>query len=250
MSMVFIATDTINALRERGTEALPHYEAALRAACEAYPPPFGQAWYGEKYRQFASDPSWLASSLIANAEKEGEGSRKLWELVSRTSDPTIAESIRKHAIDESRHALLYVAMCELVFPGALEGDVKSYADGLSPRYSPRQYPSPAEKSSPEVVLDELIQMNIGEIRTRIHQLLMRPVITAYCPLDSQGRLKKILDSLLDDETKHIQYTARLIEDAAVFHGYSDIVLSTARQRLKDFNELTLLEVGEARFVGD
>lgn len=247
--MAFIATDTINALRQRGTEALPHYEAALCAACEACPPPFGQAWYGQKYRTFASNPEWLASSLIANAEKEGEGSRKLWALVARCPDQDIAEAIRQHAIDESRHALLYVAMCELVFPGALEGEVKSYAESLSPRYSPRDFPESTAKASRELVIDELIQMNIGEIRTRIHQLLMRPVITAYCPPDRQDRLQRVLDSLMEDETKHIEYTARLI-DAAASNGYSDLVVATTRQRIKDFSELTLEEVGEARFVGE
>lgn len=247
--MGFVATDTINALRMRGTEALPHYELALETACEESPPPFGQAWYGEKYRAVASDPGWLASSLIANAEKEGEGSRKLWTLVARCPEPDIAEAIRQHAIDESRHALLYVAMCELVFPGALEGEVKEYADSLSPRYSPRDFPQPARKASREIVLDELIQMNIGEIRTRIHQLLMRPVITAYCPPDRQERLQKLLDSLMDDETRHIEYTARLIDSAAL-QGYSDFIVETALQRVKDFNALTLDEVGESRFIGD
>lgn len=247
--MGFIAADTIGALRARGVEALPHYEAALQAACGACPPPFGQAWYGDKYRAFASDRGWLASSLVANAEKEGEGSRKLWALVSRCSDPDIAEAIRQHAIDESRHAMLYIAMCELVFPGALEGEVKLHAESLSPRYSARDFPEPSEASSLESVLDELIQMNIGEIRTRIHQLLMRPVINACCPAERQERLRKVLDSLMEDETRHIEYTARIINTAAS-EGYSDLVTATIRQRMKDFNELTLIEVGEARFVGE
>lgn len=247
--MAFIATDTIKALNERSTEALPQYEAALRAACEAFPPPFGEAWYGDKYRKYASDPNWLASSLIANAEKEGEGSRKLWALAGRTPDPEISEAIRLHAIDESRHALLYVAMCELVFPGALEGELKSHAESLSPRYSSRDFPEPCTKSSYQSVLDELIQMNIGEIRTRIHQLLMRPVITAYCPEKQNERLQKVLESLMEDETRHIEYTARLINTAAS-QGQSEFVSSIFCQRMKDFRELTLVEVGEAKFVGE
>jgi hypothetical protein len=250
MTMEFVFDDTLRALCERGTEALPGYEMALSAACEAFPPPFGQAWYGEKYRRHASEPGWLAASLIANAEKEAEGSRKLWSLVARTSDAGIADAIRIHAIDESRHALVYVAMCELVFPGSLEGDVKVYAESLSPRYSPSDSPTPSdEKSSRYVVLDELIQMNIGEIRTRIHQLLMGPVITAYCEPERRERLLKVLASLLADETKHIEYTARLI-DAAARGGDSDFVRSTAIRRMKDFGELTLVEVGEATFVGE
>ena len=247
--MPYIARHTIQALSESGTEELPHYEAALRSACIASPPPFGQAWYGEKYRIVASDPSWFAASLIANAEKEGEGSRKLWDLVARTPDPEIAEAVRQHAIDESRHALLYLAMCEIVFPDALEGDVKVYADSLSPRYSLHDFPIATQRVPDEYVLDELIQMNIGEIRTRIHQLLMRPVITAYCPADRKDRLIRVLDSLINDETRHIQYTARLIEKAAQTQQ-SDFVKRIMSARLNDFNAITLLEVGEARFVGE
>jgi len=67
--MAFVAEDVIQALRARGTEVLPVYEAALREACTAHPPPFGQAWYGDRYRAVASDPMWLAFSLVANAEK-------------------------------------------------------------------------------------------------------------------------------------------------------------------------------------
>ncbi|VBM56243.1 Uncharacterised protein [Burkholderia pseudomallei] len=247
--MTFVAEDTIQALRGYAPEELLHYEGTLRAACSAVSPAFGQAWYGEKYRAVASDPSWLASSLIANAEKEAEGSRKLWTLTARTPDKETAEAIRRHAIDESRHALLYVAMCELVFPDALDGALKVYAHSLSPRYSSLDFPPGAEKSSQESVLDELIQMNIGEIRTRIHQLLMRPVLIAYCPQHQRDRLIRVLDSLLNDETKHVLYTARLIEKASCT-GYANIVREITLERLREFNNITLAEVGEARFVGE
>ena len=247
--MSFIADDTVGALRAAGTEALPHYEGALRAACGAAPPPFGHAWYGDTYRQLASTPEWLASSLVANAEKEGEGSRKLWSLVARTPDPAIAEAIRVHAVDESRHALLYLGMCDLVFPGAIDSETRAFTDTLSPRYSMRDAPAPAPPARLEVVIDELVQMNLGEIRTRIHQLLMRPVIAAYCPLERQDRLLRVLDSLLGDETRHIRYTARLIDQAARA-GHARLIEEVTRARLREFNEITLAEVGEARFVGE
>jgi hypothetical protein len=247
--MSFIPDDTIQALRARSTRELPHYEAALRAACDAHPPPFGQAWYGNKYREVAADPSWLAASLIANAEKEAEGSRKLWSLVARTPQAHVAEAIRKHAVDEARHALLYVAMCDLVFPGAIDGEVRSYADALSPRYSMRDYPPAAAKVARESVLDELVQMNIGEIRTRIHQLLLRPVLTACCDSARHQRLSQVLDSLLDDETMHIEYTANLIQEAAE-DGFADRVAELFAARVSDFNALTLVEVGESKFLGE
>lgn len=247
--MSFVADDTVAALRAADTEPLPQYEASLRAACEASPPPFGMAWYGETYRSVASDPAWLALSLIANAEKEAEGSRKLWSLVARTADPAVAEAVRVHAVDESRHALLYIAMCDLVFPDAMDPELRAHADGLSPRYSMRDVPPPEPPSSAEQVIDELIQMNIGEIRTRIHQLLMRPVIHAYCAPERRDRLMRVLDSLLADETKHVQYTARLI-DAAAGAGHQELVREVTRQRVHEFNQITMDEVGEARFVGE
>jgi hypothetical protein len=247
--MSFIDDNTIEALRSFGTEELPSYERALRGACNSTPPPFGQAWYGEKYRLLASDPAWLASSLIANAEKEGDGARKLWQLAASTPDPEIGEAVRLHAVDESRHALLYLAMCELVFPGAMDETLKAYADGISPRYSARDELPALPRVTSERVLDDLVQMNIGEIRTRIHQLLLRPVISAFCPEASADRLGRVLDSLLEDETRHIQYTARLIE-AAANRGQDDFVLATMERRLREFNEITMNEVGEARFVGE
>ncbi|MFN9645105.1 MAG: hypothetical protein ACK6BG_08320 [Cyanobacteriota bacterium] len=245
----FIAFDTCKALRDRGTGLLVHYEAALDQAVESSPPPFGQAWYGVKYRSVAADPQWFATSLIANSEKEAEGSRKLWELAGRCSIPEIAEAIRQHAIDESRHALLYLAILDLIFPGALDDDAKQYANSLSPRYSQHDFPPDVDKVSIEVVLDELIQMNIGEIRTRIHQLLLRPVAMAYCPEENQMKLTRILDSLMEDETKHIDYTARLIDRLG--HELSlELVQAIMTQRVAEFNEITLSEVGEQKFLGE
>lgn len=246
--MSFISDNTISALRECGTEELPFYEGSLRAACEAHPPPYGQAWYGDRYRELAMEPEWLAGSLIANAEKEGEGSRKLWDLVARTPDKTIAEAIRQHAIDESRHALLYIAMCNLVFPEAMDDRMRKYSEDISPHYSNSDHPLETKKTTIENVIDELIQMNIGEIRTRIHQLLMGPVIKEYCLEENQDRLKRILNSLIIDETKHIQYTARLINEAS--NKYNDLVISATKVRLAEFNTITLKEVGERQFVGE
>src|SRR5690348_10127120 len=88
---------TIDALRAFGTEPLPGYESALNHACSAEPPPFGMAWYGDRYRDYAIQPGWLAQSLIANAIKEGEGSTKLWALAGRSRQPDVSELIRTHA---------------------------------------------------------------------------------------------------------------------------------------------------------
>lgn len=244
--MSVVADVTLEALREHGTERLEKYAASLQAACSNYPPPYGMAWYGDKYRAAASDPNWLAMSLVANAAKEGEGAQKLWGLVSRTADQNVAHQIRMHAVDESRHARLYIVMLETAFPCAVSQELHQDLLNLSPGYSIRDWPSPSRSAPVSHVLDELIQMNIGEIRTRIHQLLLRPVITAYCPPDRQPKLKRTLDSLLEDETRHIEYTARLIEEG-FSQGYGDFVCHTMAKRLDEFNQITLREVGELTF---
>jgi hypothetical protein len=53
----------------------------------------------------------------------------------------------------------------------------------------------------------------------------------------------MLDWLLIDETRHIAYTARLIERAAQASG-PDHVMDLMRERVKDFNEITEEEVAQ------
>src|SRR4051812_4375539 len=130
--MAVVSNLTIEALKRNSNEPLTNYTAALTAACEKHPPPYGMSWYGDRYREVACDPSWLANSLIANAAKEGEGSRKLWLLAGRTGDAGIAEEIRLHAIDEARHARLYIEMLALAFPEAVDAGLRADLDTLSP----------------------------------------------------------------------------------------------------------------------
>jgi hypothetical protein len=246
--MSVVVSLTLKALEERAAGALRGYARSLRAACVASPPPFGMAWYGTTYRDLAIDPHWLALSLVANAAREGEGARKLWRLAGRTADPEIAEQVRRHAVDESRHARLYIAMLETVFPGAVPERSRRELTDLSPGYRLSDRPPVVRRVPPHRVLDELIQMNLGEIRTRINQLLLGPVVTEHCPFPRRPRLGKLLGSLMDDETRHIAYTARLIEQA-IEAGDGAFVRRTMRRRLDEFNKLTLAEVGESRFTG-
>jgi hypothetical protein len=99
--------------------------------------------------------------------------------------------------------------------------------------SPYAYPA---------TVDELIQMNIAEIRTRIYHLLQRPVLLhSYCKANQRSRVQQMLDWLLLDETRHIAYTARLIERAAQASA-AEQVMELMRERVKDFNEITEEEI--------
>jgi hypothetical protein len=244
----FVAELTIRALAEAGHSGLKYYNTALRSACKSHPPPYGEAWYGESYRNLAVDPMWLVQSLIANAQKEGEGSRKLWALAGRTDNSHIREQIRLHAIDESRHALIYLTLLDQAFPDAVDDETRASLKTLSPQYASTDQPPTERASDFDIILDEIIQMNIGEIRTRIHQLLMRPVINLHCPPDNRARLIRMLDAILMDETRHIAYTAQIIDDHVPTYGPKSITDLFA-SRMAEFNGITLREVGEHTFEG-
>jgi hypothetical protein len=89
-------------------------------------------------------------------------------------------------------------------------------------------------------------MNIAEIRTRIHHLLQRPMLLAHCAPERHRRLGRVLDALLLDETRHIAYTAALIEECAQ-RGQADPVKRLMAERLSDFNVLTTEDLGRTVF---
>jgi hypothetical protein len=246
--MHIVADLTIEALRERCPLVLTQYENALIAACDRFPPPFGSKSYGDVYRRAASEPEWLAMSLLANAEREGDGSARLWNLAGSTPDPDLASELRQHAVDESRHSRWYVAMFDVAFPDALDPELRPYADAFSPGYTLRETPSanPDSPFSHAITLDDLIQMNIAEIRTRIHHLLQRPMLSAHCSSDRRSKLQPLMDKLLYDETSHVHYTAARIEQH-IRSGSAD-AFDLMAERLNDFNIITHEELGEGTFA--
>ena len=239
---------TLDALREHGGMAWPTYGDALVTACRKAPPPFGTKNYGKIYRDAASDPNWMAISLIQNAQGEGEGAEHLWDLAACTPDVRLAAQVKAHAIDESRHAKAYVAMLDLTFPGIVDGEVHAELGALSPGYTERSPLTPHAGSpyASAITLDDLIQMNIAEIRTLVHHLLQRPVLLGYCAPERRVRLARLHDRLRLDEVRHIAYTAALIE-AFARDGEADTVMRLMQERLSDFNAITNEDLGRGAF---
>jgi hypothetical protein len=235
-----LAETTLEAMKNGGVEPLPRYAACLRESFEAAPPPFERAWYGKKFFRLAKDKQWLAVSLVGNAEKEGVGSRSLWRLAGCASDDRIAELVRLHSIDESRHALLYVSLLDMTF--AITPEIKHRLQDLSPRYVKKDRPERTERQPELRTFDELIQMNIGEIRTRVNQTLFRPALLGYAVEDHREQIGRVMDRLLADETAHIAYTARLLEEALATDK-REFVRDTMKKRLAQFNDITHNEVG-------
>ncbi|OHX11504.1 hypothetical protein [Chromobacterium sphagni] len=238
-----VASSTLAALREQQVKVLPHYDAFLRKACQAAPPLFGDEEYADSYRQAAQDPQWLAVSLITNAEREGDGASRLWNLAASTPDPEISEQIRQHAVDESRHARAYISMLGMVFPTAVSRELMAELLTLSPGYGAHRQPqaTPGSAFAHPITADDLIQMNIAEIRTRIHHLLQRPMLTSFCAPQTEEALLRVLDSLLYDETRHIAYTACLIERFAVETDPAELE-ALMLERMRDFDQITRQEL--------
>ena len=244
-----IARATLTALAGHGIAKLPAYRRALVSACNALPPVFGKKRFGERYRRGARDPNWVARSLALAAHGEGEGAEHLWDLAACTPDTGLASQLQRHAIDEARHSRAYITLLDLIFPGCVDDQIRPVLRELSPGYT-KTSPLAATKGSPYAIpatVDELIQMNLAEIRTRTVHLLQRPAFLAYCGAERRARVRRILDSLLLDETRHIAYTAVLIERAARESG-PEQVMDLMRRRVKDFNEITDDEMAGNRFV--
>jgi hypothetical protein len=245
---VNIAELTLKALREQSGAGWPHYRDALTTACRKAPPPFGTKEYGKIYREVARDPGWMAHSLIQNAQGEGEGSAHLWDLAASTPDIRVAAQVKAHAIDESRHAKAYVAMLDLTFPDLVDDEFHAQLTALSPGYTQRSRFA-AHEGSPyasAVTLDDLIQMNIAEIRTLVHHILQRPILLGYCPPGRRHRLGLLHDRLRLDEVRHIGYTAKLIEEFAN-RGEADAVKQLMQERMADFNAITNEDLGRGAF---
>jgi hypothetical protein len=248
-AIVNIAAElTLDALRVNGVSAWPHYRDALITACRKAPPPFGTKSYGKIYRDVARDPSWMAISLIQNAQGEGEGSGHLWDLAACTPDVRVAAQVKAHAIDESRHAKAYVAMLDLTFPAFVDDELHSQLNSLSPGYTQRSPLEPHEGSAyaSAITLDDLIQMNIAEIRTLVHHLLQRPMLLEYCAPERRHRLARLHDRLRLDEVRHIAYTAALIEEFAQ-RSEAGAVKRLMQERMSDFNAITNQDLGRTAF---
>jgi hypothetical protein len=223
----------------------PIYYAALDMALDDEPPPFGTEAYAEIYRAASTDGHWLAVSLITNAEREGDGAKRLWSLASCSSDGREQQSLKRHAVDESRHALAYLRLLDLAFPDAVSPSFRSELNALSPGFSLEAELFAVEGSpyAKEPSIDDFLQMNIAEIRTTIHHLMQRSALALHCPADNVPEVTEILNGLLNDELHHVAYTAALIERRAI-NADSSLVFRLLRKRLHDFNEITRQELGD------
>ena len=232
----------------RTVEACNRYSHAIEAAAEAAPPPFCMNHYEEVYQQYSANPRWLAISLMANAQREGQGATDLWTLAACAELQNEQALVKQHAIDESRHAQMYLTLLDLNFPDLVAQSFREEMNVLSPGFSESQklQPYPESDYAKNPSIDDFVQMNIAEIRTTFHHLMQRQALQHHCPQKNMFKSLKVLDSLLLDELRHVAYTACLIEEKAASLGEGALVKLYTR-RLIDFNRITTEEIGDQVF---
>lgn len=249
------ADDVLEAIREYLDEDLPHYTDSLVSAFAYSDPVFTRKRYGEFFWHCASTvPGWLAQVVMANAQAESEGSTKLlslWQSVHYND--VVEDRILFHAKDESRHSRLFLELVQLAFPNSIDQTLIAHWKTKLPDIRRQSFQKSAQPIPEDQLIDHLVQMNIGEIRTRIHMYLLAPVIHAFTPAENKSRVEKILQGLVLDEVRHIGYTARLMEQWSQT-GDAERVRNLYKERLWDFHlitieqtENTVRQYGQGRF---
>jgi hypothetical protein len=226
-------------------DELPSYRQVLDLAATDCEPIFITAEYGEHFRRYAMDPNWVFYSLFANSKKEADGSRQLWALAARAAGEDCGALIKRHAVDEANHARAYVNLAFLVFPEATETMEAETIYRQLPAYRMSDEPPAEPPIAHERLIDEIAQMNMGEVRTLMNQLLMAPVLELLAPEANADKVARAVAGILEDETAHIRYTSVLLDGWA--RPDPKPVAQTYLQRLRDFNQLTAGEIRLGEF---
>jgi tRNA isopentenyl-2-thiomethyl-A-37 hydroxylase MiaE len=238
--------EMVEAIEDCCDRDFPLYAEALHKAFAESDPVFARERYSQFFWHCASTvPGWLGSVIIANASAEGDGSRKLlrlWESVTYNVD--VEKQILGHARDEARHSHVFVRLADIAFPMLFP---RRYLDEFElslPSIGGGRRKQENRQVSEEVLVDHLVQMNIGEIRTRTHMHLIGPVICGFAPPEHKDEVERRVFGLLRDEVRHIGYTACLIEQWAE-EGDVPLIQSLYARRAADFNEITIRQTEPA-----
>lgn len=245
-----LAEQVVGELQKIKAPRYPLYERILRHAFEVHAPVFSDDRFSLRYEELAMDGEWFANQLVANACLEGYGSEQIWNFSNQLDNDHFAAKVRRHAMDESRHASMFVAALRLTFPGLLEGadpETQRRIDGMQPRFSSHRHPSIAkvpeqERFFEKESINQLIQVHITEIRALVLQYMVRKAFIRHAPACHGDRLLRMSDLLIADEARHIDYSAEIFEHYASCDGQADYFFHCFEDRLRDFNLLTQEEL--------
>jgi len=236
----------LEVVREYVDDDLPHYSHALTGAFAEVEPVFARPRYAEFFWRCATTvQGYAASVVLANGPAEAEGSEKLFALWQGVDyNRRAEEQILEHARDESRHSHLFVRLTERAFPRFLTPSAGERFEERLPDVRRRPLAKSDLTIPEDHLVDHLVQMNIGEIRTRLHMHLFAPIVFGLTPPDNRKAVRRILEGLVRDEVKHIGYTAKLMEDWSR-DGFADRIRRLYVGRLRTFNAITVRQTESA-----
>ncbi len=240
------ATDVLDAVRGFADQDLPFYTESVSRAFADCDPVFTRPGYAQFFWHCASTvPGWLAKVVLSNAEAESHGSAKLLALWERVEyDEHVERQILVHGRDESRHSRLFLELTELVFQDLVDPGFVDVLRTSLPDIRGVEYHKVGRPLDESALIDALVQMNIGEIRTRVHLQMFAPVLYALAPPEHQQSVERILRGLARDEIRHIGYTAALLESWAG-DGADELVRDLFSERLRDFNLITISQTEDS-----
>jgi len=205
-------------------DRLGNYAVVLRKALTAESTPYGEAEFGEQYRLLARRPSFFASLLVSDAHLEGYSAGQLWGYADQLADLSFADGMRRHARDEARHSRMFANLLFSIFPGLRDQDgLEQRLAGMAPRLSMPSVGAGSPRQAPaDEVLNTAILINLHEIKALVLEALLRPLACAYSEGASVVRSGALVDRLIDDEVRHIRYTAEFIESAILAGGRTHV----------------------------
>lgn len=232
----FISTiyrDTLNCFKSAQRKKLPFFFECLCNACQASPPPYGELWYENLFHNLANNQLWFSKLLIGYSEEESIASKRLQKLRAQAHlciSKFHLSLINQHQKDEARHSFEFLELAELVFPGLYVSEIKS---NLRSTYSEPGDPSINEIGYKDL-LKEVIYINIGEVKNRIHLKFLKQACQAKCPKSTYGEVTQRGENLIRDEIRHIYFTGLILEDLSAKFDQAE-VLDLYKKLFVEFN---------------
>lgn len=200
------------------------YAAQLDIATARVQPCFVRAAYGDRYRQITSDRVRFAVQQLNSAVEEAAGAARLLEMIPYVPSLglDIGGKFLRHALDEIRHHGIFLEILAAVFPEVrVSQSLREACEACVPRVNRGSMGSQGDRLSINRVLEEIVQINVGEIRNLVQLRLSLPVLLAHAPTrDAELLVETHMNTLISDEGGHIYYTALLYQELAG-QGYKE-----------------------------
>jgi hypothetical protein len=191
------------------------------------------------FRSAAAEATWGAYALIAGAERAAADARRFWLLGHVTQASEVWRPLKQCAIEKSDEVAAWLELLAFFYPNAVAPDLWEELLSLSPGYSHETHDVPLTAGITNAPgLNELIALNLGELRAAVHKLLLLSVWGIAIPL-TEIRGEGVAEKLLDGGLKCIALTAGMIEPelASMSHREIDDCFSAAlRQSIRDTSE--------------